>query len=59
MPVLSWGHSHYWAGAAGAAPPDVALGSSAGGGYVPWMATITKHAGLLGGLLAVRWAPSR
>lgn len=37
-------HSHYWAGSY-AAPVDPPLGSSASGGYVPWMTSIAAMTG--------------
>lgn len=40
MPGASF-HSFFWAGTGAAAPPDPPLGSSASGGYVPWMTTVT------------------
>jgi len=52
MPTIGWGHSHYWAGASGAAPPDAGLGASAGGGYVPWQTSIIlRGLMMLAGLL--------
>lgn len=58
MPGASF-HSFYWATPAASAPQDP-IGSSAGGGYVPWQTTVQRLSGLVCGLaLAVRWAPSR
>ena len=51
MPGASF-HSHYWAGDQAPAGPDPPLGSSAGGGYVPWMTTITAISLLLMALAA-------
>jgi hypothetical protein len=39
MPGASF-HSFYWAGSADPVAPDPPLGSSAGGGYVPWQTSV-------------------
>lgn len=63
MPVLSWGHSHYWAGATSGGetpPPDPELGGSAGGSYVPWqVTTVTFGAGFGAVQIAYDWLVQR
>lgn len=56
MPGASF-HSFYWQQDSQPVP-DVPLGSSAGGGYIPWMTTVTVINSLL--LIArVSWAMCR
>lgn len=60
MPVLSWGHSQYWAGSAAAPEPPPSIGASGPGGYPTWQTSI-----ILGSLLGMcqvwweRWRGSR
>lgn len=47
MPTL-WAHSHFWAGSGNVViPPDPPLGSSAGGGYVPWQTSVITAMSLM------------
>lgn len=51
MPVLSWGHSHFWQ--TQTPEPPVTPGASAAGGYIPWMPTVTFTGSMFGGLQPV------
>jgi len=42
MPVLSWAHSHYWAGPVSSDPPAPEIGGSGAGGYVPFQASVLR-----------------
>lgn len=50
MPVLSWGHSQYWAGTQGGEPPESPTPSR--GGYPAWQTSIIAGS-LFGGLQPV------
>jgi len=50
MPVLSWGHSQYWAGSGTAPAPPAA--SDAIVGYVPWQTSVVVGS-MFGGLQPV------
>lgn len=52
MPVLSWGHSHFWSGASQQAPGSP---TSSIGGYPTWQATTLTSAGFLFGGLQPVW----
>jgi hypothetical protein len=53
MPVISWGHSHYWQTQTPAGPPPPETGASGSGGYVTWMTPTVLSGSMFGGLQPV------